>query len=42
MLSNQQLAHLIYNDIEKSVVLDEVRKGRNYQKNTEDQKRFRK
>ena len=42
MLSNTQLTQLIYNDIEKSVVLDEVKKGRDYQRNIQNQKRFRK
>lgn len=42
MLSNTQLAQLIYNDIEKSVILDEVKKGRDYQKSIQNQKRYTK
>ncbi len=42
MLSNTQLSQLIYNDIEKSVILDEVKKGRNYEQNIQNQKRYTK
>lgn len=42
MLSNTQLAQLIYGEIEKRVVLEEVLKGRNFPNDKEEQKRFRK
>ncbi len=42
MLSNTQLTQLFYNNIDNSVILDEVKKGRNYNQNIQNQKRFTK
>lgn len=42
MLSNTQLAQLIYGEIEKRIVLEEVVKGRKREQDIENQKRFRK
>lgn len=42
MLSNTQLSQMIYNGIDKSVVLEEIKKGRDYHKMIQTQKRFSK
>lgn len=42
MLTTNQLSQLIYGEIEKNVVLDEVKKGRNNRFDKSNQKRFRK
>ena len=41
MLSNTQLSNILYGDIEKSVMIDEITKGRRHQFTTNEQKRFR-
>lgn len=42
MLSNTQLSQIVYGDIEKNVVIDEITKGRKNNITSTEQKRFRK
>lgn len=42
MLSNTQLSQMVYGDIEKNVVIEEITKGRRNQLSLTEQIRFRK